>query len=706
MRAKKIIKEASEINKNTIDRFLPLLFAIAISTIIFFLNIGIVGPMNQADESSHLLNASAIAGFPNDHANKYHSGYSLLISIAFLTGDYPDNVWFFVKVINSIIYFGGVLSIFSMAQRLGRNKPRKVVLLAATVVSLYPMWVTMAGYSFSQVAFFSVFSILSRVLLSCYNGGTSRTWFAAGLLSGFLYWIHPLGIIVAIATLLTGIWHGFHRKVYKDIAVMVATLVSMLLFYSFVFEAWLLSLMTISGQPASTHYPSSLSVILRLFDPSLVTTLLAVASGHLLYITMGSLGLIWAFLLCGSSGRRKISIDYPYSFTIFQMLSLLGTFVISVLFMTGASRLDQWMHGRYLEGVIAPLLLLGAMSFSKKTQFISFVITVVSGFVFTMFIGEYGHTARMSVSTFWQDFYLRDYGVGAWVLAGSMLLLLTVVTARISKIFTLLVIALLFLKMSALQVDWHERASIGASSRSASADLVRKSFPTSTCVGFDMSSYSNSVYWFDIGFRLYDFPLLRMTAQEWYENCDGPFFSFRRDLEKVYSGVFLINGGSKGPSLYTKNLLTSNQPYPFKIRRENAASLLLLFGRGWHDFETSRIWSKEKATLRLPSPRDCDSNQCSAEISYSVFGASAEKPKTVTFNVSGPDGEKSSIRSIVDSGELKKALIPLNQSGLTTVQILTPEAESPKSLGLSADARILGISVFRIGLAETYEPSQ
>ena len=133
---------AYNIINNSAFRFL-LAGLIALSALL--LNLGIEGPMIQADEGGYIANAAAIAGFLDNQANSYHPGYSLILSPAFLIADNPSSIWLGIKIINSILLFIGVLILWKLSFLLNSSASVGRRGMAVSLVSLYPMWIVMVG---------------------------------------------------------------------------------------------------------------------------------------------------------------------------------------------------------------------------------------------------------------------------------------------------------------------------------------------------------------------------------------------------------------------------------------------------------------------------------------------------------------------------------------------------------------------------------
>jgi len=676
-----------------------------IAIVSFFANFGVLGPMIQADEGCYLANAAAIAGFQNDLASSYHAGYSFLIAPAFWLGDGPASVWLWVKVINSILLGSVFILLFVIANQIAPNIPKARRAAAAFVVTMYPMLVVMSGYSFSEIAYVPFFLLTTYALLLTWKHG-SHSWILLGLSSGYLYWIHPKAAVVVLAVIFAGAYMGYRRREWRWWIAMASIAILMVFFYRNGVTPWLHGMMSISGNATNLHYPS----ISKLFVPFMsldgIIKLVVVLSGHLFYVTIGTVGLFVLGLLllvlegCDIIKSKSNEHDDNAPLLIFLILSISGTLALSAIFMSiGATRLDHFMYGRYLEGVLAPLLLVALLRGTWRQLFWAIPVALMAGFILCYGLHDFGHTARFNISTFWQDFYIRDQSVLIWALPGCLLIVLV---GLIPRAFGVGIIAVFFIFNSFLQINWHHAASIKAHNRVAVALELRDRLPKGECIAFDHSginSYNRHVFWFDFGFVLYDYNLKRIRANRWYSSCEGPLFTYSKDLsfkDVIPTGI----SPQGGPVLWERGTLDIKSLFPIKVNPQ-ASNLALILQDGWRGFERAHVWSGPESSLKIPLAKEClTTGVCTLRLTFNVFNASKVSPKPVSIDLNG-------VRVadwIVDTGNIISRKISLpselmdGDSSYATISIHVPEATSPKALGMSNDARVIGIALREIEL--------
>lgn len=691
-----------------LDTKTAAVLALALAAIAFFVNHSVRGPMIQGDEGSYLANAAALAGFPNDLGGSRHAGYSLLLVPAFILGNTPDAVWLWVKLINALLYGWTVFLLWRVSYLLNSEADAKTRFVAVGLVSIYPMWVVMAGYAFAQIAFVPFFLLTLNLFIKAVNGGVFYSiWL--GILSGFLYWIHPTGMVSIIALGISSLYVAWVRARFGWFTALISSMVVMIVAYHYGLVPWLHSRMTISGFPPQLHYPGVGRVIEPLLSLDGIKDVLARTGGHNFYLSIGSSGLIWVGLNAFTStlfGIQQTGESGEFTvrraMAVFLVLSLVGTIALSVLMFSaaarGAQRLDHWLYGRYVEGVIAPILLAGALRSSFRKGLWAIPAAVLGCILLATKFDTYTGTEPYNISAFWQYFFLREQGLWMWLASGCVLVGLG---AGLPRRFGILAILTIFVFSSYCQIHWHKKNANNAAQRWAAATAVRERFPRGTCVAFDHAGIkiqNRTVFWLDFGFQLFDYQLKRMNVKRWLEECDGPMFSFSRDLHArgldVYPWKLSPHGG---PVLWMKGPLPENDLYPINVV-ELSGALALVLGPGWHDLERTHVWSSSKALLRLPVPTRCRSNGCRVRLTYSVYGASERRPVNIIFRGIDPNPTPSQVLTIQTPAR-QDVTLPLNPAAsLYSLSIEVPDAISPKVLRGGEDDRVLGIALYSIDL--------
>ena len=549
------------------NHLLSFVLAIAAGLAVFIFNAHVTGPTIQPDEASYLATAAAIAGYQNDFASNFYGGYSILIAPAFLIAETPSDIWSVVRAINATLFASSVFALCLLAKYFSPTSTLRQRYAAVGVVSLYPAWVIMAGYSSAQVAFVPVFLFMLLTYLRAIHGGLG-IWLILGVLSGVLFWVHPTGIASIIAIVCSAFYVASVRNKYNVFVVFLLVIICMVFIYLGGMSWLLQEKMSISGLEPNHEYPSVEQFFSPLTSMSGIKEMVARIAGQVFYVSLGSVGLLGVGLYslipdlkAGVDAFNKTVLQ-ERAVAIFIWFALMGTIMITALVFTAkpeSMRLDEWIHGRYIEGVLAPIILAGVLNMSGKKILWTIPIAIFCTWVLYSEIDSYDHTLRVNISALWQDYYIHEQGVWGWLAAGIMVIL---VVAIVPRSVGLIVITAIFSFSGYLHITSHIDSSVGVKLRWAEALRIREQFAPGTCVGFDYSgvdNYNKYVFWKDFSFILYDYQLKRMSHAAWMKNCNGPLFSYSEKVNSLGDNIHLAGVTPLGgPMVWEKGDLAKN----------------------------------------------------------------------------------------------------------------------------------------------------
>ena len=476
-------------------------------------------PNIQADESGYLINAAALAGFWIDAASSYHAGYSLFLVPAFWYGADPHMVFAFVKLINSFMWGASTLVLHSVLKMLFPFVNHWKIVSATAISLSYPAWITINGYAFSESAFVLFFMLSVYFALRVVKNG-SYYWFAWGISLGYLFAIHPKSITVIMSAIIVAVLIVIPRKDWYRLAGFFLVIAGMVILYKYGFEPWLVTGMTTGKYQPYFHYPSADYYLTTLMSFDGLKELAVRLSGHIMYIGLATLGLVFYPFISGLNtfrqalNKRDLFSIYTgnNSVYIYIGLAFIGTLLLSALSFTFGSgpRLDHWIYGRYVEGVILPLLAIGFLTMTTKRILASAIFIAVFAIILLAGIGDYTGTGPFNVSGFWQEFFLRDKHPLWWYLFGIIPFL--AMLAFYSTCFRFVIIICVFTFASYLQIQWHNKVSINNNNRQHLAYFIRDNFETGSSVGIDINhdkGYTPMWFFWQYAFYLYDLMIIK-----------------------------------------------------------------------------------------------------------------------------------------------------------------------------------------------------
>jgi hypothetical protein len=323
---------------------------------------GQVVPLANPDETAYLIAARVLAGGPGGNlsgSTLYQGGYPLLISPAYWFTSNPVVVYHTVLVINAAISALMVPLGYLTCRRLGLDRPAAYGV--AMVVSLIP-----AGFFYSEYAMAdAVFPVLTVAWLltlhSWLTARSARAGYAAAagsaLLAGFAYAVHSRGLIMLAAYAAAGIVI-FVRRLAPRGTVLVAALTALLTAGA----GW-----GLDRYLTARIYPDGIrslpgQLLTRMTSGYGMVHVAEMASGQLWRLVLDSWGLAGLGLAAAVAAvfRPGLRADL-------KIMAAVGVAVTAGITVVAPAALpaDQsqtWASGRYLDGMIVTLSLLGAVA--------------------------------------------------------------------------------------------------------------------------------------------------------------------------------------------------------------------------------------------------------------------------------------------------------------------------------------------------------
>lgn len=674
-----------------------------------------LSPLFLRDESGYLANAAALAGYTFDGASSYRAGYSLLLAPFYGLFDDPFTIYRLTQATNIGLCLLAIVFLYELLKQLFPSEPREKILLGLLVAASYPAWFAFSTFAFPENAFVPLFVLTCLLCMRAARAG-GWAWAAWGACVGFLIMIQPRAFVVAVAGVFVGVIMAGWRRDWRGFAAFIGSVTLFVALDHWLLEPFVLRRLTLGEYPPDLRYPTIAQLFAQLHTIRGLRSLAIHVVAHSAYLLMGTLWLAWfatlyvARMLNECRAQRELRPDALV--LVYVVLALLGTIALSALHFTSypnALRLDHWMYGRYVEGVLMPLLAIGFVAMRRKSFIAGFAIALVLTWTFVQ-TARIGATNYINVSALWQPFLLPSWSIVGWCAAAGVVALFAILLPdrlRAMAYVAVFVTASVQLYQQNLvySYQWYAvRHRLASDIRS----LYGKDPPN--CVGYDQASVEDPVV--DSALQTYSnflfaYRIRRVTFEGWAADCDGPLISWSRDLDRAHPEVPLNLSSfevrnhvstTDGPFLWTR------EPKPwFRMRLGQVLAMSgpeqaehHILGNGWYETESTGTWSTDSAELRLPLGDECMATAgCELLLRFSTLPISPEQPLSIEAQAENGNATTWAVTSDSSSTEwhtLDLGNLRAPSSG-ARVNLSIPGAKSPKELGLSADARTLGIMI-------------
>jgi len=526
-------------------------------------------PAVLSDEGGYLTKALAFSGVRIDFASSWQGGYPILISPIFRLFSDPNIEWRLVLEANAIMWTISAALLFYVLRRFFPKKSNLTVALAVAVSLIFPGCVSMTALAYATSAFVMV---LMMALVALIKSDFEFNWYLIifALLSGYLFWIHPTGIIFILAVIIYFIARGCLYGNFKKYLIPIAIMLAIALFYLLVMRPWFNHIMTPIGVPPRNHYDDfSVRFALRFTRSSYWVGVLGVLMGQISFLLISTFGVaeFGAYWLFSGKGRgikqrfKNIMSDMPKSILAIIALTIIGVSVMVAVYFPAEVipfTQDQWLYGRYVEMYVLPLIGVGLLSEWKLRPILwSAGFVLLNGILLSLIINSsntylssyiQGKVDTGLIIIFWPAVFSGI--IPSLALGTCYLVLFTIgclgilfVGYAISKNKKGLLILLLLISLLALhdQVVEHVGSENSYRGYSAFVELTMNNYKKGSCVGFsdkltDYESYRLNY----IRFYLHQYNVERMNSTEWLNKCNGPYLTYDVKFVEGLNNVKII----------------------------------------------------------------------------------------------------------------------------------------------------------------------
>jgi len=532
------------------------------------------GPAYLADEIGFLSNAAYLAGFGSDGASTYRAGYSLLLVPFFKMASDPAQAWLYVLLLNALMWGGTLALTQRLLERVAPDVAPWRRWLAIGVVALFPASVVMSGYAFSQTAF-AFFFAAALYALSRWDVARPATVLPHAFLTGYLAWVHPIGMAVGIASLMVVGVASHRARRYAGFVACTVVVVGMVLGYAKGFEPWLIDHMTVKGLSP----PMSQFNLRRFLHEGVglaqVRTLVGLVVGQMGYLLVATLGFIGVGAAVALGAVRDEFRGGPtrneprarlLAFCLLAVLGCIAMAALSAWTVGHIMRVDHWIYGRYVEPATLLLFAVGLATVRVGWRVIVPVAALLlfAGAWLAPLIDPAFSVNFVTVPALWPQVLLPGNTILAWFALGAAA---AVFMLRVDRRIACAGIAVLFLLCIAAGVRWHRGILAGHSNPSAFVDMVALNYAPGTCVGFDVASLRRpgglplgaverpNLY----SFWFHQRPMRRLTPAMWKAECAGPLLTYDPNLGKTLGGVQYL-GRERSTGLFLVARATDKRP--------------------------------------------------------------------------------------------------------------------------------------------------
>jgi len=542
---------------SALDKHRVFMLATLVSGLFYLFNREFFGPAYLSDEIGYLAKSIALAGYETDISSSWHAGYSILIYPIFrLTSD-PYTAWQMILLFNSLLWGVVVMLLSRIIYHTHPHVSSDKRFLAVVGALIYPSWLLIAGYAFTTTLFIAVF--LASVLSFINKRFLSSAFFAA-----FLFWIHPVGIVVCIAYIILYAIIITDGRDRKNSIIAVATIIFLASLYALYVHVEIGSLL--NTDPAKPRTFSAVSKIYSEISSS--ARWLGISMTQLGSIAVSTFGLIGVFYINSISmfwsNRKSLVkkiVDRPYyQVSVLSLLSitfavLMGSIGFAVF---NRQSLDHFLYTRYTEMVMILGLTFGILKLRKKHLMIVaiFVLSIALILLLGSSLSDIKRLNLVNVLSFWPLPLIDHKNIVHYFFIGGfwLLLLSRIIDKRTLKLATLLCFGLAVATIH-LQFKWHNKVLQSYSNPEPLYTTV-KSYTNLQCLSVDPEIPDDNFKKERIrlySYYFYDLNVRKMSRLEWQESDCRAYMTYSpHDFMDTSSTEVIATEGVSGLSIIKK----------------------------------------------------------------------------------------------------------------------------------------------------------
>jgi hypothetical protein len=555
----KRFNDCNEKNKKYI-LFLAFLLSLFIFIIYLLINIRYHAPVTLSDEAGYLTKAMALSGIKVDAASSYFGGYSLMILPAFLLSHDPSTQWSIVMILNSLMWAISAGLLFLMLKKYFPKKSSLVVATVTALTLLYPGFISISSYSLATSGFVLILMLALTVLIKS-DFRNPRYLLLFSLLAGYLFWVHPLGLVFVAVSIICLIARAILCEGFKKYLPSILLMVFMTTVYLIAIHPWFNNIMTPIGLSIRNHYNDFyVNIFLRASNVSYFIYAFTFFIGQISFLLVATFGVVvfcvdWLF-----GGRKRRFYDNLLTMIknetlnlvlLMVVLSIIITAVVEALYFPAdllPFRFAQWVYGRYVEMFLMPVIGVGLLSkWRLKPILWACVFAIFTGIIFTLVINKSNTTFyyvwEASICTFWPLVVFLGSNYLFWFVAGSIGMIYVAYTGTKNQKWLGLLVSPLLIFSLIHQSNIHLVDYYAQHGREIISRVIGDNYKPGSCVGFDerVSSYTGVLQYYSyFTFRLSNYKTMRMLPGEWAKKCDGPFLTYNTDFIKDTKGAKII----------------------------------------------------------------------------------------------------------------------------------------------------------------------
>ena len=321
-----------------------------------------LGPIYLSDEVHYAAKAAHLTGQSNLLSSSWHAGYPITLIPIFKLLGIQQATWIAVVFFNLLLLLGSLGFWSSSLQHLGIRKTKSLFFSLSSLVC-FSVW-GFTAWMFVNAWMQLIIAMISRWLLI---KNIYRKLTAIAITSGFAYWLHPTGLLIAACAWLVVITDLATQKNKRNLKSLTTTFLGILatglliLLYQTIH-----SKINISMGGDGGHYGQQISSYLIEFQQDTIQTIAEVSTAFIngianISIATYGYGILFIAGLPRIISKKNLQSDRnSFKIFVFIVSTTIALLVFSsLLAINEAGQYQHMLHQRYIAPMVQALWILG-----------------------------------------------------------------------------------------------------------------------------------------------------------------------------------------------------------------------------------------------------------------------------------------------------------------------------------------------------------
>lgn len=390
-----------------------VLFSLIIICVCMYGLFSIDGFSYYPDEFGYWASAAKNVGYDWSEVaslgSYYSFGYSLILTPILYIFKGGVAAYRAAIIVNMLLHCGSLWLLWLIANKIWPRSREMDRVYAVGIAVLYPVWIFYVQMTLSEALITFLYTLICYFFVLLFE--KPRVYIAISLVISLVYicCVHLRTIAIVIAAVMVLILWAWKNPAFRKIIIIMAILMVCGIIGMVVYKTIITSSVykdADAGLIAGNTFAGQIYTIKNLLSPEGVINFLQGCLAKIYYLGIASYGLFYVTIAYAVKRSIRLfkclfdkekRINNEDLFAVFILLSMIGQFLITAMYMNSVSGPHEIFYGRYNEYILPIYILIGALIIMKdgkwvKRYLIALIVSIITCAVGSLYAIRLGMT--------------------------------------------------------------------------------------------------------------------------------------------------------------------------------------------------------------------------------------------------------------------------------------------------------------------------